>query len=139
TTFGDAGTLAAFGFLLAYFLITIAAPVYLAKRHELRKRHLVIAALAFLCLLVPTVGSFYPVPPYPVDIFPYIFLAYVLAGAIWLYAVSRRRRGLLAEIETDLENTLHAHEQRAAAGELVLDTPAAAQPGVIPPVGEAGL
>ena len=26
TTFGDAGTLAAFGFLLAYFLITIAAP-----------------------------------------------------------------------------------------------------------------
>ena len=29
TTFGDAGTLAAFGFLLAYYLITIAAPVYL--------------------------------------------------------------------------------------------------------------
>lgn len=137
-TFGDAGTLAAFGFLLAYFLTAIAAPFYLAKRRELRARHVGFAVLAVLCLLVPTVGSFYPVPPYPVDIFPYIFLAYVLAGAIWLYAVSRRRRGLLAEIETDLENTLHAHEQRAAAGELVLDTPAAAQPGVIPPLGEAG-
>ena len=39
TTFGDAGTLAACGFLLAYFLITIAAPAYLAKggrRHSRR-------------------------------------------------------------------------------------------------------
>ncbi|MFI5062921.1 MAG: hypothetical protein ACHP9Z_02930 [Streptosporangiales bacterium] len=44
TTFGDAGTLAAFGFLLAYFLITIAAPAYLAKRGELRPRNVVIAA-----------------------------------------------------------------------------------------------
>jgi amino acid transporter len=114
TTFGDAGTLAAFGFLLAYFLITIAAPVYLAKRRELRPRHIVIAVVAFLCLLVPTVGSFYPLPPYPVNIFPYIFLGYMLVGAIWLFVARRRRRGLLAEIETDLENTLHAHEQRAA-------------------------
>ena len=39
----------------------------------------------------------------------------MLAGALWLYVLSRRRRGLLAEIETDLENTLHAHEQRAPA------------------------
>jgi amino acid transporter len=133
TTFGDAGTLAAFGFLLAYFLITVAAPAYLAKRRELRPRHLVIAALAFLCLLVPTVGSFYPLPPYPVDIFPYIFLAYVLVGAIWLVAVSRRRRGLLAEIETDLENTLHAHEQRPVPAESAAGIPAAAPAG---PLGE---
>jgi amino acid transporter len=134
TTFGDAGTLAAFGFLLAYFLISIAAPVYLAKRQELRPRHIVVAVLAFLCLLVPTVGSFYPLPPYPVDIFPYIFLGYVLVGGIWLFAVSRRRRGLLAEIETDLENTLHAHEQRALPGSTAVDVASA---GAIGPLGEA--
>jgi amino acid transporter len=112
TTFGDAGTLAAFGFLLAYFLITIAAPRYLAKRGELRPRHVVVAVIAFLCLLVPTIGSFYPVPPFPVDVFPYIFLGYIAVGGIWLWAVSRRRRGILAEIEADLESTLHVHEQR---------------------------
>jgi hypothetical protein len=57
----------------------------------------------------------------------------MLVGAIWLFTVSRRRRGLLAEIETDLENTLHAHEQRAtpeqpavAAG-LTLDAQVAPQ------------
>jgi amino acid transporter len=117
TTFGDAGTLAAFGFLLAYFLITVASPAYLAKRGELRPRNVIIAILAFLCLLVPTIGSFYPVPPYPVSIFPYIFLGYMIVGAVWLYAVSRRRRGILAEIETDLENTLQAHEAPHSAME----------------------
>jgi amino acid transporter len=117
TTFGDAGTLAAFGFLLAYFLITVASPAYLAKRGELRPRNVIIAILAFLCLLVPTIGSFYPVPPYPVSIFPYIFLGYMIVGAVWLYAVSRRRRGILAEIETDLENTLQAHEPPHSAME----------------------
>ena len=35
TAFGDAGTLAAFGFLVAYYLITVAAPVYLKKIGEL--------------------------------------------------------------------------------------------------------
>ena len=74
TTFGDAGTLAAFGFLTAYFLITFAAPVYLKKLGELRARHVTVAAIATVLLMVPLIGSFYPVPPFPVDIFPYIFL-----------------------------------------------------------------
>jgi len=115
TTFGDAGTLAAFGFLLAYFLITIAAPVYLHRRGELRAKHVVIAVIACLCLLVPTEGSFYPVPPFPVNIFPYLFAAYIAAGGTWLFILSRRRRGILAEIEADLEHTVEVHEQRAGA------------------------
>jgi amino acid transporter len=113
TTFGDAGTLAAFGFLLAYYLITIAAPAYLKRRGELRTRDVVIAVIACLCLLVPTIGSFYPVPPFPVDIFPYIFVAYMAIGGGWLFILSRRRRGILAEIEEDLDRSVDAHEQRA--------------------------
>ncbi len=125
TTFGDAGTLAAFGFLLAYFLITIAAPVYLHRRGELRARHVVIAVIACLCLLVPTEGSFYPVPPFPVSIFPYIFAAYIAAGGSWLFILSHRRRGILGEIEADLEQSLEAHEQRVptATADSVLDGP----------------
>jgi amino acid transporter len=115
TTFGDAGTLAAFGFLLAYYLITIAAPVYLKRRGELRARNVVIAVTACVCLLVPTIGSFYPVPPFPVNLFPYIFAAYIVVGCTWLFIVSRRRRGILAEIETDMEANLAVHEQRAFA------------------------
>jgi amino acid transporter len=103
TSFGDAGTLAAFGFLLAYFLITIAAPVYLKKIGELRPGHVVLAVVACVALMVPTIGSFYPLPPYPVRLFPYIFLGWMLIGAGWLYVVSRRQPGILPAIEADLE------------------------------------
>ena len=105
TSFGDAGTLAAFGFLTAYFLISVAAPVYLKKRGELKAHHLVVAVMACLLLMVPLIGSFVPVPPYPVDIFPYIFLAYMVTGSVWLYITNRRRPGVLNEIEADLEAT----------------------------------
>lgn len=103
TVFNGAGTLAAFGFLLAYFMVSVAAPIHLRKLGELEARNVVVAALAFVFLLVPTVGSFYPLPAYPVVLFPYIFLAYMAVGGGWLFIASRRRRGILREIETDLE------------------------------------
>ncbi len=103
TAFGDAGTLAAFGFLVAYYLITVAAPVYLKKLGELSWRNVVLAAVAVLCLMVPTIGSFYPQPAWPVNLFPYIFLAWMAAGAGWLFLVNRRQPGILSDIEADLE------------------------------------
>jgi amino acid transporter len=103
TAFGDAGTLAAFGFLLAYYLITLAAPKYLKKIGELRRHHIVMVVVAVLCLLVPTVGSFYPRPPYPVVLFPYIFMGWMALGAGWLYLVNRRQPGTLRDIEADFE------------------------------------
>jgi amino acid transporter len=103
TTFGDAGTLAAFGFLTAYFLISIAAPFYLKRKGELKTKHVVLTVVACLCLAVPTIGSFYPVPPFPVNIFPYVFLSWMLLGGSWLFILSRRQRGMFAAIEADLE------------------------------------
>jgi len=141
TTFGDAGTLAAFGFLTAYFLISIAAPVYLKKIGELARRHIVVAGMACLLLMVPLIGSFYPVPPFPVDIFPYIFLAYVLAGSGWLFAVSRRNRQIFAEIEMDLEGSMLSSEKRTAEVERLAAEGGAAEPLSVPlpvPVAAAG-
>jgi amino acid transporter len=103
TAFGDAGTLAAFGFLVAYYLITVAAPVYLKKLGELSWRNVVLACIAVLCLMVPTIGSFYPQPAWPVNLFPYVYLGWMAVGAGWLFIVNRRRPGILADIEVDLE------------------------------------
>jgi amino acid transporter len=103
TVFNGAGTLAAFGFLLAYFMVSVAAPIHLRRIGELKPGNVAVAVLAFVFLLLPTVGSFYPLPAYPVDLFPYIFLIYMAVGGTWLFIASRRRRGILFEIKTDLE------------------------------------
>ena len=103
TTFGDAGTLAAFGFLVAYYLITVATPLYLKKLGELKPAPRRPGLRRVLCLLVPTIGSFYPVPAFPVDMFPYIFLAWMAVGGGWLFIVNRRQPDILADIEADLE------------------------------------
>jgi amino acid transporter len=128
TIFDDAGTLAAFGFLLAYFTISVgfllayftisvAAPVYLRRIGELLPRNVLVAVAAFACLLVPTVGSFYPAPPWPLNLFPYLFLAYMLVGGGWLYAINRKQPGTLLAIQASLEETLDASAHEIAQSE----------------------
>ncbi len=88
--FNDAGTFGAFGFLGAYFLISIAAPAYLARRRELSFGALALSVTSVLLLMVPAVGSVYPVPSWPVNIFPYIFLGYLAIGLGWFMVLRSR-------------------------------------------------
>jgi len=106
TMFNDVGTLAATGFLFSYFAISIAAPVYLSKLGELRRRNVAIAVVGVLLLLVPAVGLFYPLPVFPVDIFPAIFAAYMVVGGIRLFLLSRGSPGVMSVIEGDMEAEL---------------------------------
>ncbi|MBV9388124.1 MAG: APC family permease [Chroococcidiopsidaceae cyanobacterium CP_BM_ER_R8_30] len=103
--FGDVGTLGAFGFLFAYFLISIAAPVYLYRKGWLRPGHIFLSAMAVLFLLVPAVGSVYPVPAYPANIFPYLFLIYFAIGAAWFLWLFNRSPQVMEEIKQDFETT----------------------------------
>jgi amino acid transporter len=80
--FNDAGTFGAFGFLGAYVFVSIAAPMYLRKIGDLRPRDIAFSVIALAFLLVPAVGSVYPIPAPPVNAFPYIFLAYFVVGLI---------------------------------------------------------
>lgn len=87
--FYDAGTFGAFGFLGAYILVSVAAPAYLKKIGELRAIDTFWAVVALLCLIVPAVGSVYPVPASPVNAFPYIFVTYFVIGLVVF--VARRK------------------------------------------------
>ena len=80
--FNDAGTMGAFGFVGAYTLVTLATPFYLKKCGELKAMHVVWCVAALALLMIPAIGSVYPVPPAPVNYFPYVFLAYLLIGFI---------------------------------------------------------
>ena len=117
TLFGDAGTLAAFGFLLAYFMITVAAPFYLRKLGELRARNVLVPVAAVRLPAGAAVGSFYPAPPYPVNLFPYIFLGFMLLGGARLYQLYRAQPDALPGIQRDLERALEASAHDIAVSE----------------------
>ncbi len=106
--FNDAGTFGAFGFLGAYFLISLAAPAYLKRRGILRGRDIALSAASVVLLLVPAVGSVYPVPSWPVNIFPYIFLGYLATGLAWFMILRRRpdfAEGVKGRIHAEHGNT----------------------------------
>jgi amino acid transporter len=88
--FNDAGTLAAFGFLVPYILISIAAPLYVKSVGQLKPWHIGIAVASLILLVIPTVGSVYPIPPAPVKYFPYLFVAYLIIGGAWIIFQHRR-------------------------------------------------
>ena len=52
---------------------------------------------------MPAVGSVYPVPPFPVNYFPYIFLAYLAIGVIWVLSFRFRVPERLEQIRMELK------------------------------------
>lgn len=110
--FNYVGTLAAFGFLVPYILISVAAPAYLQKIGELRPADKALCAASLLLLIIPTVGSVYPIPDAPVRYFPYIYLVYFFAGAAWIVFFHRSTPTAQAKIRQDLDLT---HPERQTA------------------------
>jgi len=99
----DVSTMATYGFLVGFVLICIAAPVYLRRLGKLTPGAIVISALGVLFMVVPIVGSFYPLPDPPIRYYPYIFMGYLAIGALWLFIQWTLHTGVINKIETDLE------------------------------------
>lgn len=97
------GTFCTYGFLLAYILVSVAAPVYLHKQQRLRTINVVLAVLAVLFLLIPVVGSVYPVPPAPINVLPYLFLLLIILGSGWFLWQLWHSPAIVSEIKRDVE------------------------------------
>lgn len=101
--YGYLRSIAAYGFLLVYILVSVAAPVYLQRQGRLRPGNIAIAVLAILFMLIPVIGSVYPVPPFPYNVFPYLFLLYLVVGGGWFLMLRLRSPQTIEEIEHDIE------------------------------------
>ncbi len=109
--FGDVGTCAAFGFVVAYFLITVAAPIYLKNLGDLHAKDIIGCVASVALLIVPAVGSVYPVPAAPVMYFPYGFLAYLAVGIVWILAFYQRKPTASTAIQGDLERAHSRYQE----------------------------
>lgn len=101
--FGDAGTVATFGFLVVYLLVCIVAPLDLKRHGELKPVNVVVSVVGVALMLFVIWGSLYPVPDFPMSLLPYIFVAYMAAGAAWFLYLKRTAPQEFANIEHDLE------------------------------------
>lgn len=88
--YGLAGSLATFGFLTAYILISVAAPIYLRSLGRLTVRATIISILAILAMATALLGSLYPVPPSPYSLLPYIYAAFLASGFLWSILLNAR-------------------------------------------------
>jgi amino acid transporter len=96
---GWLGTLATFGFLVAYILICVAAPLYLRERGELTIPSIVVSGMAVAVMLAAFAGSLYPVPPFPYSWLPYLFAVLLTIGVASSFTV-RFRSARVAVYET---------------------------------------
>jgi amino acid transporter len=94
--YGWMGSLATYGFIVAYALVCVALPRYLRDHGVFRAGAQVLPWLAAMVMALALIGNLYPVPEGPYGKLPYIYLVYLTAGLIW-FGVRRRRVPLPAE------------------------------------------
>lgn len=94
--FNNCGTLSAFGFVVVYAAISIAASLYVRRIGAMRPIDVAISALAVALLGVPAVSLVYSVPASPQRWFGYCFVAFMAIGWLWFSraaSVSAQRCG----------------------------------------------
>jgi len=92
--FGFGGTIATLGVIVLYFMANLALISYIRRERPQDFRpwlHLVFPILGSLALLPALFTTVWPVPAYPDWICFYVFVAWLLAGAVGLIWLSRNR------------------------------------------------
>jgi amino acid transporter len=89
--YGWLGSLATYGFIVAYALVCIALPRYLHNHGAYTPGAQILSWLAGLAMLLALAGNLYPVPEGPYGKLPYIYLVYLAAGLLWFLLNGRRQ------------------------------------------------
>jgi amino acid transporter len=102
--YGLLGTLATFGFVTAYILVSAAAPIFLRSQGRLTGQAIGVSLLAVVAMGAALLGSVYPLPPAPYSVLPYVYVGVLLGGVAWSIILNARSPTLTREIATELES-----------------------------------
>src|SRR5215469_11993240 len=95
--YGWMGSLATYGFIVAYALVCGALPRYLRQHGASSRGARFVSGLAAASMVLALVGNLYPVPEGPYGKLPYVYLAYLAAGLGWFLLRARTRRSPVPE------------------------------------------
>jgi hypothetical protein len=95
--YGWMGSLATYGFIVAYALVSLALPAYLKIHEAYSGSAQVLSWVACIAMLLALAGNLYPVPEGPYGKLPYIYFVYLFAGMSWYFWRTRRSKPVLVE------------------------------------------
>jgi amino acid transporter len=101
--YGLLGTLATFGFVTAYILVSAAAPIYLRAQGRLTTQAIVISVLAMTAMGAALLGSLYPVPAAPYSLLPYLYVGLLWGGFAWSMIWGTRSPSLAGRLRGELD------------------------------------
>ena len=116
---GEEGTLATYGFMLAYALVALAAPLYLRKIGSPKPLAWVLGLLGAVTMVfvfyvnwIPQAISndVFPALAWPYSALPYVFLGWTALGLAWYWAVRLRKPVVVASAGAWGEQAAHAPE-----------------------------
>jgi amino acid transporter len=90
--YGWLGSLATYGFIVAYGLVCLGLPKYLREHGVFSDGAQIIPWLAAAAMVLALTGNLYPVPEGPYGKLPYIYLIYLAAGLGWFFWNPRKER-----------------------------------------------
>jgi amino acid transporter len=99
--FAYLGSVATFGFLVAYILVAVAAPIYLRRIGALKLRHIAAAVVTVALLAIPLVGSLYLAPAWPGLPPPCVFAVLLALGLLHYGFVRLREPRRLLPMQAD--------------------------------------
>ncbi len=101
--YGWVGTVATLGFIVTYIIVSVAAPVYLKRRGELKVQHVATTVVSIGILGLAILGNLYPVPPAPYSWLPYLFFAILLGGVAWIVFIHKFHPHVIDEIHRETQ------------------------------------
>jgi amino acid transporter len=97
-------TYGTYGYMVAYSLVAAACVIYTRRTGQPNGLVWVAAIVAILAMAYTFFANVYPVPPFPLNVIPYLFLATVVVALAWYFRLARRNPEVIARIgqtETD--------------------------------------
>lgn len=92
--FGFFGTILGIGIVITWILLNISLIVFYRRDYPQEfsmLRHGVLPVVASVMMLLPLYGQLWPIPPFPNNLVPYIVLAWVVIGFVYVATIQRRR------------------------------------------------
>ena len=90
--YGWMGSLATYGFIVDYALVSGALPRYLREHGVQVGSARIMSLLACFAMLLALIGNLYPVPEGVYGKLPYVYLVYLASGLLWVTIGLRRVR-----------------------------------------------